>query len=108
MVAHGICRVSQDFEALTNLTSLFVGNIASDKASACLLIGKGCEDLSMIWKSLQALQTLYVLCCFTCDQRVFGLADLQQLMVADFLKHSPIMRLIQNCWGPLAPVLRPN
>ena len=74
-------RVSQEFEALTKLTWLCVCSTDLD--------AKVRIDLSLNWAPLQALQILWVLAHFSCDEKLLTLSQLQNLRDADFSKARP-------------------
>ena len=74
-------RVSQEFEALTKLTWLCMYGTG--------LNAKVCIDLSLNWAPLQALQILWVLSYFSCDEKLLTLAELQNLRDADFSEAQP-------------------
>ncbi|KAL3135837.1 hypothetical protein ABBQ32_007396 [Trebouxia sp. C0010 RCD-2024] len=81
--------------ALTKLTTLYLcaaGFDTDDKAFV---------DISLNWKSLLALQRLSVLSYLTCDESVFGLAELEHLDTVDFVEAAPLDSVSRNCLATL-------
>lgn len=80
LAAPGTFTISQEFECLTKLTRLWIGNPD----------GVGCVQLLLDWKLLHSLQELWVLSDFICDGSVLALARLQHLKLADFVDAKPM------------------
>lgn len=80
LTAPGTFKVGQEFSCLTKLTELWIGNPK----------GVGCVHLLFDWKTLPALQRLYVLSDFSCDEKVLALAALDHLEEADFVHAKPV------------------
>ena len=78
-------RVGQEFEALTKLTWLCICGTSTGLNAAEAYV-----DLSLNWEPLQALQVLWVLSRFSCDERLLTLAALQNLRDAHFSEAQPV------------------